>query len=48
MADLQDANAVYDYLIDLLFAQRAIGRYDFLMTKEEREEWLDKINSILN
>ena len=38
-ADLNAANAVYDFLIDLMNVQRAVGKFDFFTTSEEREEW---------
>ncbi len=34
------ANAEYDFLIELMQAQRAIGRFDLFMTDEERSELL--------
>lgn len=38
-ADLNAANAVYDFLIDLMNVQRAVGKFDFFTTPQEREEW---------
>ncbi len=45
VAELVAANAVYDFLIDILSVQRTIGRYDFMLTSEEREEILARLNS---
>jgi outer membrane protein TolC len=39
------ANAVYDFLIDLMNVQRAIGRFDFMLSPREREVWFQKINA---
>jgi outer membrane protein TolC len=33
------ANSGYDFLAILMRLQRAIGKFDFLLTDEEREEW---------
>jgi outer membrane protein len=33
------ANSGYDFLVTLMRLQRAIGKFDFLLTDEEREEW---------
>ena len=38
-------NAVYDFLIDLLEAQRAVGSFSFLDTDEERREFERELNS---
>ncbi len=34
------ANALYDFLIDYMSLQRAVGKYDLLMSPEEREDFL--------
>lgn len=40
----QDAeNAVYNFLIDWMDVERAAGRFDFLMTQGEREEWFQRL-----
>jgi outer membrane protein TolC len=33
------ANAVYDFLIDLMTVHRAAGRFPFFMSQEEKEAW---------
>jgi outer membrane protein TolC len=33
------SNAGYDFLVTLMRLQRAIGKFDFLLTDEERDEW---------
>ncbi len=38
-ADLNAANAVYNFLIDLMNVQRAAGKFDFFTSPEDREEW---------
>jgi len=48
LAELVTTNAIYDYLIDLVSVQRAIGRFDFLMTNVERDEWFRRMDSYLN
>jgi outer membrane protein TolC len=45
VAEQLAANAVYDFLIDLMNVQRAIGRFDFGLTPEEREQWFKRIDA---
>ncbi|MEC7838666.1 MAG: TolC family protein [Chlamydiota bacterium] len=47
IAELVTANAVYDYLIDLVSVQRSIGRFDFLMNSTERDEWFRRMDAYL-
>lgn len=37
--DLLVVNAIYDFLNDALAVQRAVGRFDFLMTSDDRLLW---------
>ncbi|HWA56783.1 MAG TPA: TolC family protein, partial [Gemmatimonadales bacterium] len=37
------ANAVYDFLIDLMNAQRAQGAFDFFLTPDERDAWYQQL-----
>lgn len=39
------ANAVYDFLIDLMNAQRASGRFDFFYTAEERSDYYQRLDA---
>ena len=43
VADLVAANAVYQYLSDLMAVQRAVGRFDFFRTPEERQAYLARL-----
>jgi outer membrane protein TolC len=43
-ADQRAANAVHNFLIDLMNVQRAIGRFDFSLTPEEREAWFQRLD----
>ncbi|MGD2063805.1 MAG: TolC family protein, partial [Nitrospirota bacterium] len=43
VADQLAATAVYDFLIDMLDAERAAGAFSLLMTPEEREAWLQRL-----
>lgn len=47
VADLITANAIYDFLIDLLRVQRAVGRFDFFMTEKEKEKWKMEFDQFL-
>jgi outer membrane protein TolC len=44
LAEENAGNAVYTFLIDLMRVQRAVGRFDFFMTPEERKEWFENID----
>ena len=43
VADLIAANAVFDYLVELMGLQRAIGRFDYYRSPEERQEFLSRL-----
>jgi len=43
-ADQVAANALYDFLVDYLSLERAIGRIDVLLTAEDREEILQRLH----
>ncbi len=45
VADQGAANAVYDFLIDLMNVQRAIGRFDFFASAEERQAWFERLET---
>jgi len=38
------ANAVYDFLIDLMEVERAANRFDFLLSPTERAAWFDRLD----
>ena len=44
-AELNSANAVYDFLLDLMEVQRATARYDFFVSAEEKEKWYQEIEN---
>jgi outer membrane protein len=37
------ANAVYDFLIDLMGIERAVGRFDYFLYEEERGQWFARL-----
>ena len=39
------ANAVYDFLVDLLGVQRAVGRFDIYSSPAEREAWFERLHT---
>jgi hypothetical protein len=47
-ADQAAENAVFDFLIDWMDVERAAGRFDFLMTQAEREEWFQRLQEFFN
>jgi outer membrane protein TolC len=45
VADQASANAVYDFLIDLMEVQRASGKFDFFLSANEREAWFERLKA---
>ena len=45
MDDQIAANAVYDYLIDLMEAQRAASNFQFFKSEAEREAWFKRLDA---
>lgn len=44
VSDQQAANAVYDFLIDLMAVQRSAGSFFLFAPEEERDGWLERLN----
>jgi outer membrane protein TolC len=44
-ADLVAANAIYTYLIDLMGIQRAVGKFDYFRSPQERQDFLSRLES---
>ncbi len=42
-AELLEANATYDFLIDLMEVQRAANRFDFFLSPVERDLWYERL-----
>ncbi|MEE8587556.1 MAG: TolC family protein [Acidobacteriota bacterium] len=47
-AELAAANAVFDYLIDLMGMQRAAGRFDYYRSPQERQDYLNRVEAFFN
>lgn len=47
VADQVAANAVYDFLIDLMEVERAVNRFDFFAAPSERAAWLERLEAFL-
>ena len=45
MAELVAANSVFDHLTDLMMAQRAVGRFDYFRSAEDRREFLGRLSA---
>jgi len=43
-ADLNAATAVYDFLIDFVLVERSVGRFYYFTSKEQRDEWFDRLD----
>lgn len=43
VAELRASNAVYDFLIDMMGVERAVGWFDFFMTDDERESFYQRL-----
>ncbi|HSR52145.1 MAG TPA: TolC family protein [Acidobacteriota bacterium] len=44
-ADLARASAVYQFLVDWIEAQRAVGAFDFLASPAERDAWFSRVDA---
>ena len=44
VAEQQAANAVYDFLIDIMAVQRSTGSFFLFAPEEERDAWMDRLN----
>jgi outer membrane protein TolC len=42
------SNAVYDFIIDLMTAERAVGKFYILLNEQEAEEYLDRMDAYFN
>jgi len=47
VADQRAANSVYDFLVDLMSLQRAVGQFDLFLGPEERKAWNQKLEDFL-
>ena len=45
IAELGVANSSYDFLVDVLRAERAIGRFSFFWTTAEREDFFERLEA---
>ncbi len=45
VADLLAANAIFDYLIDLMGTQRAVGRFDYYRSPQDRQQFLGRLDA---
>ena len=45
VADLDAANSSYDFLVDLMDVERAVGGYTFFLTRTERDNFLDRLDA---
>jgi hypothetical protein len=41
------ANAVYNFLTDLMELERAANHFDFFRTREQRDAWLERLEKYL-
>jgi outer membrane protein TolC/ABC-type uncharacterized transport system substrate-binding protein len=48
VADQQAANAVYDFLIDLMSVQRSLGSFFLFATDQERETFMERLDQFMN
>ena len=47
VADQQAANAVYDFLIDLMSVQRSVGKFFFFAEEEDRQAFMDRLDQFM-
>jgi len=43
VADSRAASSVYDFFIDLMEVQRSVGRFDFFLGPQQREDWFGRL-----
>jgi hypothetical protein len=45
VAELVAANAVFDHMTDLMMAQRAVGRFDYFRSLDDRQRFLERLSA---
>lgn len=45
LAELDAANSAYDFLTDLMRVERAVGAYSFFITREERDDFMNRLDA---
>ncbi len=48
VANQQAANAIYDFLIDVMILQRNVGKFFLFESREELDIWLNRLNQHMN
>ena len=48
VTDQVASNAVFDFLIDIMDIERAVGRFDFLISDQEQEAWIERFEAYYN
>jgi outer membrane protein TolC len=48
VANQQAANAIYDFLIDLMSVQRSVGDFFLFASREDRDAWMERLNRRLD
>lgn len=48
VAELAAANAVYDFLIDLMSVERAVGQFEFFLTPEQRQSVIRRLQEYMD
>lgn len=48
VADQAAANAVYDFLLDLMDVERSVGRFDFFTSAADREIWFRRLERFMS
>jgi len=46
-AKLEAANAVYNFLIDFMGVQRAMGEFVIFMPQDERAKWMERVRKAI-
>lgn len=46
-AEQTAANAVFDFLLDLMAVQRSVGQFDFFLSADDREQWFQRLELYL-
>ena len=47
VSSLAAANSIFDFLVDLMAVERAVGKFYFFRAREDREEFFNRVNIYL-
>jgi outer membrane protein TolC len=48
VTDQVASNAVFNFLIDIMNIERAVGRFDFFISEQEQNAWIERFEAFYN